>query len=100
VVTPAQSLITIVPEGTPLIDEATVTNEDIGYLKVGQPVEVKVDTFPFQRYGALQGVLVSVSPDAEDKSSASRDPDTRSGAGAPGDPSRRGGGEFQRGLFL
>lgn len=45
-------------------------------------------SFPFQKYGTLQGVLVSVSPDAEDKSSASRDPDTRSGAGAPGDPSR------------
>jgi hemolysin D len=57
-------------------------------LKVGQPVEVKVDTFPFQKYGSLKGTLLSVSPDAEDKSAASRDPDTRAGAGASNDPSR------------
>ncbi len=89
VVSPAQSLVTIVPDGTPLIVEATVTNEDIGYLKVGQPVEVKVDTFPFQRYGALKGTLVSISPDAEDKNAASRDSDTRTGAGSQSaDPSR------------
>jgi hemolysin D len=80
VVTPAQSLVTIVPDGTPLIVEATVSNEDIGYLKVGQPVEVKVDTFPFQRYGTLKGTLLWISPDAEDKNAASRDTDTRSGA--------------------
>jgi hemolysin D len=80
VVTPAQSLVTIVPDGTPLIVEATVTNEDIGYVKVGQPVEVKVDTFPFQKYGSLKGTLVSISPDAEEKNAASRDADTRSGA--------------------
>jgi len=89
VVTPAQSLVTIVPDGTPLVVEATVSNEDIGYLKVGQPVEVKVDTFPFQRYGSLKGTLVSISPDAEDKNAASRDTDTRAGAGSQqSDPSR------------
>lgn len=80
VVTPAQSLVTIVPDGTPLVVEATVSNEDIGYLKIGQPVEVKVDTFPFQRYGSLKGTLISISPDAEDKAAASRDTDTRAGA--------------------
>lgn len=88
VVTPAQSLVTIVPDGTPLIVEATVSNEDIGYINVGQPVEVKVDTFPFQKYGSLKGTLLSVSPDAEEKNAASRDTDTRSGAGSSGDPSR------------
>jgi len=89
VVTPAQSLVTIVPDGTPLIVEATVSNEDIGYLKLGQPVEVKVDTFPFQRYGTLKGSLVWISPDAEDKNAASRDTDTRAGAGSQSpDPAR------------
>jgi hemolysin D len=89
VVTPAQSLVTIVPDGIPLVVEATVSNEDIGYLKVGQPVEVKVDTFPFQRYGSLKGTLISISPDAEDKNAASRDTDTRAGAGSQqSDPAR------------
>lgn len=80
VVTPAQSLVSIVPDGTPLIVEATVSNSDVGYIKVGQPVQVKVDTFPFEQYGTLEGTLVWISPDAEDKSAISRDIDTRTGA--------------------
>jgi len=80
VVTPAQSLVTIVPDGTALIVEATISNQDIGYVKVGQPVQVKVDTFPFQKYGTLSGTLVWISPDAEDKAATSRDVDTRTGA--------------------
>jgi hemolysin D len=88
VVTPAQSLVTIVPDGTPLVIEATVTNEDIGYVKVGQPVEVKVDTFPFQKYGSLKGTLTWISPDAEDKTAASKDTDTRSGAASSRDLAR------------
>jgi hemolysin D len=80
VVTPAQSLVTIVPDGTPLIVEATVSNNDIGYIKVGQQVQVKVDTFPFEQYGTLPGTLVWISADAEDQSAISRDIDTRTGA--------------------
>ncbi len=68
VVNPAQTLMTLVPDGTPLVVEATLSNDDIGYVKVGQPVELKVDTFPFQKYGALKGTLVWVSPDAEERS--------------------------------
>lgn len=71
VVTPAQSLVTIVPDGTPLIVEASLSNEDVGYVRPGQEVEVKVDTFPFQKYGTLKGVLVWVSPDADEKSQGS-----------------------------
>ena len=55
------------PDGTPLIVEATLSNEDIGYVKAGQDVEIKVDTFPFQKYGSLKGKLVWVSPDSEEK---------------------------------
>lgn len=80
VVTPAQSLVTIVPDGTPLIVEATLSNEDVGYIKVGQPVQVKVDTFPYEKYGTLPGTLVWISPDAEDRSATSKDIDTRTGA--------------------
>jgi hemolysin D len=80
VVTPAQSLVTIVPDGTPLIVEATVSNNDIGYLRVGQPVQVKVDTFPFEQFGTLPGKLVWISPDAEDHSATARDIDMRTGA--------------------
>jgi hemolysin D len=82
VVSPAQNLITIVPDGTPLIVEATLSNQDIGYVKVGHSVEIKVDTFPFQKYGSLKGTLVWISADAEEKGSESNDPETRSGKGS------------------
>ncbi|MDQ7837511.1 MAG: HlyD family type I secretion periplasmic adaptor subunit [Thermodesulfobacteriota bacterium] len=64
VVTPAQPIVTIVPAGTPLIVEAMALNKDIGFLKVGQEAEVKLDTFPFQKYGTIKGRVSSISPDA------------------------------------
>ncbi len=68
VVTPAQTLASIVPKGTPLVVEATVENKDIGFVKSGQQAKIKLDTFPFQRYGVIKGVVKQVSPDAfEDK---------------------------------
>jgi hemolysin D len=69
VVTPAQPLVTVVPIGTPLIVEAVLSNADVGFVRVGQRTEIKVDTFAFQKYGTLKGELVWVSPDAEDKNS-------------------------------
>ena len=82
VVTPAQNLITIVPDGTPLVLEASLSNEDIGYVHEGQPVEIKVDTFPFQKYGTLKGTLVWISPDAEEKG-ASETSDGQNGKPSP-----------------
>jgi len=83
VVNPAQTLLTIVPDGMPLVVEATLSNDDIGYVKVGQPVELKVDTFPFQKYGTLKGSLVWVSPDAEEKSIASANDENGAGGNQP-----------------
>jgi hemolysin D len=64
VVTPAQSLMVIVPSGSHLEVEAMVTNRDIGFVHPGDEVEVKVDTFDFTRYGLLHGEVLSISQDA------------------------------------
>jgi hemolysin D len=61
VVTPAQKLITIVPIGAPLVIKATVLNKDIGFVKEGMPVSVKIDTFDFQKYGILKGTVRNIS---------------------------------------
>ncbi|GHU76878.1 hypothetical protein FACS1894188_10090 [Clostridia bacterium] len=66
VVSPAQPIMTIVPDGTPLIIEAFVLNKDIGFIKIGQEANIKLDTFPFQKYGTIKGEVVSISPDATD----------------------------------
>lgn len=64
VVTPAQELMTIVPNEDPLEVEAWIENKDIGFIKVGQPAEVKVNTFQFTKYGAIPGQVVNISTDA------------------------------------
>ena len=64
VVTPAQSLLIVVPSDSRLEIEAMVANRDIGFVRAGQQAEIKIDTFNFTRYGLLHGEVLSVSPDA------------------------------------
>jgi hemolysin D len=64
VVTPAQSLLVIVPDDSALEIEAMVSNRDIGFVASGQAAEIKVDTFNFTRYGLLHGEVLGVSQDA------------------------------------
>ena len=64
VVTPAQILLSIVPEGSPLEIEAMVSNRDIGFVHAGQEAEIKVDTFNFTKYGLIKGRVESVSGDS------------------------------------
>ena len=68
VVTPAQVLMVIVPDGTVLEVEAWAANKDVGFLKIGQQAAVKIETFNFQKYGTLDAEVVELSGDAkEDK---------------------------------
>lgn len=64
VVRPAQVLAAIVPAGMPLVVEAKALQTDVGFLAPGQAAEVKIDTFPFQKYGTIPARLVAISPDA------------------------------------
>lgn len=64
VVTPAQALMVIVPSDEALEVEATVLNKDIGFIQPGQRATVKVESFPFTRYGYLEGVVDTISHDA------------------------------------
>jgi hemolysin D len=64
VVTPAQSLLVVVPDDGRLEIEAMVSNRDIGFVHPGQDVEIKVDAFDFTRYGLLHGTVLSLSSDA------------------------------------
>ena len=64
VVSPNDNLISIVPSDAPLIIKASVLNKDIGFLKLGQEVAIKIDTFSFQKYGLLHGNIIEISKDA------------------------------------
>lgn len=64
VVTPAQVLMVIVPKDDALEVEAFLENKDIGFVNAGQQAEVKIETFPFTKYGTIPASLTHVSRDA------------------------------------
>jgi hemolysin D len=64
VVKPAEPLMWIVPDDAELEVEAWINNRDIGFVRTDDPVEVKVETFPFTKYGTLSGRLADISHDA------------------------------------
>ena len=57
-------LITIVPDGEPLVVEALLLNKDAGFVRKGMNAAIKLEAYPFFRYGTLKAVVERVSPDA------------------------------------
>ena len=57
-------LMAVVPAGGGLEIRAWVRNRDVGFVKAGQTAIVKIDAFPFTRYGTTEGVVEGVSLDA------------------------------------
>ena len=64
VVTPAQQLMVIAPREGLLEVEAWVDNKDIGFVNPEQIAEIKVEAFPFTRYGTIDGKILTLSKDA------------------------------------
>lgn len=59
-----QTVAEVAPTGAPLVFEARVANRDVGDLRIGLSVRLKVAAFPYQEYGTVGGTVTSVSPDA------------------------------------
>ncbi|HDL6508085.1 TPA: HlyD family type I secretion periplasmic adaptor subunit [Yersinia enterocolitica] len=64
VVTSAQPLMVLVPESHQLELDVMILNKDIGFVLPGQAVEVKIDSFPYTRFGTLSGEVKHISRDA------------------------------------
>ena len=64
VVSAGQEVLRLVPGGAPLAVQAYVTNDDIGFVRPGQTAVIKVDSFPFTRFGTLEADVTSVAYDA------------------------------------
>jgi len=64
VVEPARSLMVIVPNQDGLEVEVRILNKDVGFVREGQPVAVKLEAFPFTRYGTVPGTIKGISRDA------------------------------------
>jgi hemolysin D len=74
VVQPGTVLLTLVPKDETLRAEVWVSNEDIGFVREGQPVKLKFAAFPFQKYGMAEGTVEHVSADAADANNGSGNP--------------------------
>ncbi|HEX8125217.1 MAG TPA: HlyD family type I secretion periplasmic adaptor subunit [Allosphingosinicella sp.] len=64
VVQPAEPLMIIVPSGSDVAVEAQILNKDIGFVREGQAVRVKLEAFPFTDFGLIEGVVETISRDA------------------------------------
>ena len=79
VVTPAETLMIVVPDNQALTIEARLSDADVGFVHAGQAVKVKVETFNFTRYGLIDGRVTDVSRDVVE-------PDQGQAGGAPAPP--------------
>ncbi|HID71091.1 MAG TPA: HlyD family type I secretion periplasmic adaptor subunit [Desulfobacterales bacterium] len=61
IIPPGQPLMEIVPLDKELIAEVKISPSDIGHIKIGAHVTVKVTTFDFSRYGSIDGTITALS---------------------------------------
>ncbi|MBP1427789.1 HlyD family type I secretion periplasmic adaptor subunit, partial [Providencia rettgeri] len=64
VLQPAQQLMAVVPNNHVQLAEIKILNKDIGFIHEGLRAEVKIDAFPYTRYGTVEGEVISVSRDS------------------------------------
>ncbi|MEJ7928301.1 HlyD family efflux transporter periplasmic adaptor subunit [Sphingobium sp. AN641] len=64
VVEATKPIMVVVPRGGTLVAEVKILNRDVGFVKEGQPVALKLEAFPFTRYGSVSGIVESVGSDA------------------------------------
>lgn len=81
----AEILFTLVPLDAALEAEVRVAPRDIGIVKVGDEVRIKLDAFPFQQHGTARGRVATISPDA-----------FRAGRGGEQDPERNEAARFHK----
>jgi hemolysin D len=76
--------MTIVPIDTPLEVETMIANKDIGFVRVGQLAVIKVEAFPFTRYGTIGGTVTTISRDAVDNRDSTNLSDATAAVKTPG----------------
>ncbi|MFG6417010.1 HlyD family type I secretion periplasmic adaptor subunit [Roseateles sp. DC23W] len=64
VVTEAQVLLVLVPDDAEVTAEVVLENKDVGFVRAGQDVTIKLETFPYTRYGTVEAKVLSITADA------------------------------------
>lgn len=76
VVSAGTVLLSLVPEDEPMVAEVMVKNDDVGFVHPQQKVKLKLEAYPFQKYGMIDGTVMQIGPDASDGDSNSQDRNT------------------------
>lgn len=84
VISPGTILMTLVPNDEILRAEVWVSNQDIGFIHIGDHVKLKLASYQFQKYGMVDGLVVNLSADASDA--------PQQGTGQSGAPNSKPGG--------
>jgi HlyD family secretion protein len=84
VVQPGTVILSLVPANEPLRAEVAVQNRDIGFVKAGQTVRLKLATYPFQKYGMLDGKVETIIADASAEGARASGSNTTNGPGGAG----------------
>lgn len=74
VVAPGTIMMSLVPQSEPLQAEVLIKNEDIGFVHVGQQVQIKLAAYPFQKYGLIAGTIEHIGPDTTEKGGSENAP--------------------------
>ena len=64
VVREAEPIVTLVPLNVPLEAEVSINSRDIGRVSTDEPVRLKFDAYPFQKFGTASGTIRTISRDA------------------------------------
>jgi len=86
VAAPGTILMTLVPENDDMLAEVWVSNQDVGFIRPGQEVKLKLVAFQFQKYGMIEGRVRQVSADATEAPSANTRSDALTGRDRPMGP--------------
>lgn len=86
VVQPGTVVLSLVPKGERLYADVNIRNEDVGFVQVGQSVQIKLIAYPFQKYGMLTGKVIHISADATEPNKTSGAENSSISTSGEGDP--------------
>ena len=82
VVSPGTILLSLVPDNEPLVAEVMIKNDDVGFVYPHQKVKLKLLPYPFQKYGMLDGEVLTIGADASDQQSQSQSQQSQGSQGS------------------
>jgi HlyD family secretion protein len=72
VVKEGEQIVTLAPLDVPLEVEGMLEPKDVSYVRLGDFTRIKLEAFPYQKHGTLEGAVAAISGDAVDQEVAGR----------------------------